>query len=151
MKAALSMIAVALLGLAMGARVAAAADGAPADPAAPNLEVAVPDDDAGAEAPAIDPLQRISELEARLEQTRSVAAGQKPRVVLGGYVDFGFFVPQGDGSGIVRDQGNAMFPQYAGQYGWVFLGDLLAPAVNSRGEVADLGDPTGAPPRFDSV
>jgi len=33
----------------------------------------------------------------------------------------------------------------------VFLGDLLSPAVNSRGEAADLGDPTGAPDRFDSV
>ncbi len=52
--------------------------------------------------------------------------------------------PSGDGSGIVRDNGNAMFPQYAGQYGWVFLGDILATAVNTRGEVADLGDAAGA-------
>jgi len=41
------------------------------------------------------------------------------------------------------------FPQYAG-YSWVFLGDILATAVNSRGEVADLGDAPDAV-RFDSV
>ena len=66
-------------------------------------------------------------------------------MTVGGYIDFGFFVPQGDGSGIVRDNGNVLFPEYAGQYGWVFLGDILAPAVNTRGEVADLGDPAGRP------
>ena len=74
-----------------------------------------------------------------------------PAVSLGGYVDFGFFVPQGDGSGIVRDNGNALFPQYAGQYGWVFLGDLLATGgEHAAGEVADLGDAAGAA-RFDSI
>jgi hypothetical protein len=29
-------------------------------------------------------------------------------------------------------------------YGWVFLGDILAPPINSRGEPADLGNPPGA-------
>jgi len=125
---------------------------AAADPPVPALDAPVSDDDsAAAPAPELDPLARLSQLEAQIEQTRSVAAGQKPRVTLGGYLDVGFFVPQGDGSGIMRDQSNALFPQYEGQYGWVFLGDLLAPAVNSRGEAADLGDATGAPPRFDSV
>jgi hypothetical protein len=117
---------------------------------APSLDAADPDAEA-APPPDMDPLARISELEARLEQTRSVAAGQRPRVVIGGYADLGFFVPQGNGAGIMRDQGNQIFPQYMGQYGWVFLGDILAPAVNSRGEVADLGDATGAVPRFDSI
>jgi hypothetical protein len=85
---------------------------------------------------------------------RGLLAGRQPRVTIGGYIDFGFFAPQGDGSGIIRDQGNVLFPQYAmpgSRYGWVFLGDILSTAVNSRGEVADLGDPTGAPDRFDSV
>jgi hypothetical protein len=50
----------------------------------------------------------------------------------------------------MRDDGNALFPQYQGKYGWVFLGDLLAPAVNTRGEAADLGDAAGAQ-RFDSI
>jgi len=67
----------------------------------------------------------------------------------GGYVDFGFFVPQGDGSGYVQDYGHARYPNLSG-YSWVFLGDLLAPAVNSRGEVADLGSAPGVD-RFDSV
>jgi hypothetical protein len=107
-------------------------------------------DEPGAEE-TLDPYTRIRDLEIRLEQTRSVIAGQKPRVSLNGYIDGGFFVPQGNGAGIVRDGGNTLFPQYAGKYGWVFLGDILATAVNSRGEVADLGDATGAPPRFDSI
>src|SRR5262245_36129408 len=86
--------------------------------------------------PLEDPFTRIKDLETRLDKQQEQMASQRPRVSLGGYVDFGFFVPRGDGSGIIRDNGNAMFPQYAGQYGWVFLGDLLATAVNSRGEVA---------------
>ncbi len=58
--------------------------------------------------------QRMRELELRLEQTREQMQQRgAPRVSLGGYVDFGFFVPQGDGSGIMRDYGNALFPQYA--------------------------------------
>jgi hypothetical protein len=99
---------------------------------------------------APDPLTRIRDLELRLEQTREELQRNRPRVTVGGYVDFGFFVPQGDGSGIVRDSGNLIFPEYAGRYGWVFLGDLLAPTVNSRGEVADVGDAAGSV-RFDSI
>jgi hypothetical protein len=109
------------------------------------------DDDGSMDAPAIDPFERIHDLEVRLEQTRALTLGQKPRITVSGFIDGGFFVPQGNGSGIVRDEGNTLFPEYKGRYGWVFLGDLLSTAVNSRGEVADLGDPTGAPPRFDSV
>ncbi len=71
-------------------------------------------------------------------------------VTFGGYVDVGFFVPFGTGVGVQQDFGNVAFPQYAGKFGWVFYGDLLAPTVNSRGEAADLGDLPGAK-RFDSV
>jgi hypothetical protein len=125
---------------------------APPSAAAPPPAVAPPEDAAAVEAPPTDPIGAIKDLEAQLEQTRSLVLGRQPRVVLGGYIDLGFFVPQGDGSGIVRDAGNVYLPQYAGQYGWVFMGDLLSPAVNSRGEVADLGtQATGAPPRLDSV
>jgi hypothetical protein len=98
-----------------------------------------------------DPIAKIAELEARIDQLQSVIVGRQPRVIVGGYIDLGFFVPEGNGSGIIRDQGNVYFPQYAGRYGWVFLGDILSTAVNSRGEAADLGDATGAPPRFDSI
>jgi hypothetical protein len=117
------------------------------------LPAAPPPDEATVEESApVDPVAAIKDLETRLDQTRSLVLGRQPRVVVGGYIDLGFFVPQGDGSGIVRDAGNVVLPEYAGQYGWVFLGDLLSPAINSRGEVADLGtQATGAAPRFDSV
>ncbi|HXI58576.1 MAG TPA: outer membrane beta-barrel protein [Polyangia bacterium] len=97
-----------------------------------------------------DLADRMRDTEARLEQLRGVVLGRQPRVTVGGYVDFGFFAAQGNGSGIIRDDGNALFPQYKGQYGWVFLGDLLAPTVNSRGEAADLGDAAGVQ-RFDGI
>jgi hypothetical protein len=117
-------------------------------PAAPNLNA--PDDAAEAE-PEVDPIAKMVELEARLDQQQAVIVGRQPRVIVGGYLDLGFFAAQGNGSGIIRDEGNVYFPQYGGKYGWVFLGDILSPAVNTRGEVADLGDATGAPPRFDSI
>lgn len=120
-------------------------------PAAPAPADDAAGEDEGTDQAPIDPFLRIHDLETRLEQTRSLITGRQPRVTVGGYIDIGGFIPQGNGSGIIRDQGNSIFPQYTGQYGWVFLGDLLAPTVNSRGEVADLGDPAGAPPRFDSI
>ncbi len=60
---------------------------------------------------------------------------------ISGYVDFGAFDVQGrDGSGLRIDTDHRLFPEYA--YvpdGWVFLGDPLSVAVNSRGEPADTG------------
>src|SRR5204862_7992807 len=47
--------------------------------------------------------------------------------------------------------GNVVLPQH-GNDGWVMMGDIVSPAVNSRGEIADQGtEATGAVPRFDSV
>ena len=113
--------------------------GAP-EPAAPDLEQAT-----------IEQLsQKVALLETQLQQTQALVVSRNPNVTIGGYVDFGFFAAQGDGSGIMRDNGNLLFPQYVGRYGWVFLGDLLAPTVNSRGEAADLGEPAGIE-RFDSI
>src|SRR5262249_50731428 len=56
-----------------------------------------------------------------------------------GYVDFGFFYAGGDGSGIRPDIGHQRFPEYNGVVPdhWVFYGDPLATAINSRGEPAD--------------
>src|SRR5882672_865358 len=107
----------------------------PADapvPAVPPAVSQTPPDDAADETAPMDPFATIKDLETRLEQTRSLVVGRQPRVVVGGYIDLGFFVPQGDGSGLVRDGGNLVFPQYSG-YGWVMMGDILSPAVNSRG------------------
>ena len=88
--------------------------------------------------------------EARLAQSEALVRNNQPTVQVGGYVDFGFFVPQGNGAGYVEDFGHVYFPQYAGRFGWVFLGDILAPAVNTRGEVADLGPAPGVT-RYDSI
>jgi hypothetical protein len=96
---------------------------------------------------------RMLDLEQRLDQTRQIATLRRPIMSAIGYIDFGFFVPSGIGAGIVQDSGAAsarVFPQYADRNGWVFLGDILAPAVNTRGEVADLGEFAGID-RFDSV
>jgi len=74
-------------------------------------------------------------------------------VTIGGYIDAGFFSAGGNGSGVMQDEGpksERLFPQYYDHYGWVFLGDLLAPAINSRGEAADLGN-LPKTDRFDSV
>ena len=92
----------------------------------------------------------IEELEARLEQQED-RDNELSIVRLFGYADIGFFVPRGnDGAGWVRDFSNAQFPEFAGRFGWVFLGDILATTVNTRGEVADLGDAPAAV-RFDSI
>ena len=93
----------------------------------------------------------LEELEARLRQQENEQA-PPPRLRFFGYVDLGAFVPLGnEGVGWTRDAGFTQFPEYAGQYAWVFLGDIFATTVNTRGEVADLGDAPGAAQRFDSI
>jgi hypothetical protein len=88
--------------------------------------------------------------EQRIAQSEALARNSQSAVQVGGYVDLGFFVPQGNGSGYVEDFGHVFFPEYAGRFGWVFLGDILAPAVNTRGEAADLGTAPGVN-RYDSI
>lgn len=90
-------------------------------------------------------------VDAQIRQNEQLANARRSVVSWGGYVDFGFFIPSGNGAGYVQDYGHARFPgpPYDG-YSWVFLGDILAPAVNSRGEVADLGDAPGVD-RYDSI
>ena len=113
----------------------------PPPPAAPDLS-----------APPVDeaPAPTLSDLDARLQRTEDLVLNRQPAVSFSGYIDFGFFVPTGDGSGYIQDFGHARYPAYMGAYGWVFLGDILAPAVNSRGEVADLGSAPGVD-RFDGI
>jgi hypothetical protein len=111
-----------------------------------DLDVVEPDDGSG---DSVE--QRLADLEQRLADMQEVAARRRPIVTVGGYVDFGFFAAGGDGSGVVQDLGpNRYFPAEADRYTWVFLGDLLAPAVNSRGEAADLGNLPGVD-RYDSI
>jgi hypothetical protein len=87
--------------------------------------------------------------EQQIRQNEQLVANTGPTLRWSGYIDAGFFVPEGSGAGYVQDYGHQRFPAYDST-SWVFLGDILAPAVNSRGEVADLGDAPGVD-RFDSI
>jgi hypothetical protein len=90
--------------------------------------------------------RQIQALKQEVHDLRDVVAGRTPSVTLSGYGDFGFFVPEGTGVGYIQDVGppaSRYFPQYYGRYAWVFLGDILAPAINTRGEPASLGNPPG--------
>jgi hypothetical protein len=124
----------------------------PATPATP-ATAAPPPVELAAVPPATDePADAATEaalIEQQIRQNEQLAAGSRQLLFWSGYVDFGFFVPQGDGSGYVQDYGHARYPNLR-NYNWVFLGDILAPAVNSRGEVADLGQAPGVD-RFDSI
>jgi hypothetical protein len=68
-----------------------------------------------------------------------------------GYLDFGFFYVQGDGSGIRPDIGYQHFPEYKGVVpdSWVFMGDPLSTMINSRGDPADTDGSRAV--TFDSV
>lgn len=133
---------------------------APAEPAPP--AVPTPAEAAAEEAPVeeaepeeVDLEQKAQELESKIEELESklqmVEQSRKAKfpVKLSGYGDIGLFATQGDGAGVRRDIGHNLFPQYS-DIGWVFYGDLLATSVNSRGDVADLGELPGVD-RFDSV
>jgi hypothetical protein len=107
------------------------------------------------EPPKVDP--KLQELEQRLEKAEEKIdeleddnkyLDDKVKDLMplsgriSGYVDVGFFATSGDGSGIREDLINSYFPEYAGKVpgSWVFMGDPLSTAVNSRGEPADTGD-----------
>jgi hypothetical protein len=155
----------ALLSLALLPSVARAQTQAPPLPPAAPTPVDETAGDAAADADAEPTLpvdtqtqindlrERILDLEQRLEQTRQIATARRPILSINGYVDAGFFATSGTGVGIVQDSGPASaraYPGYMNRYSWVFLGDILSTAVNSRGEAADLGDFAGIN-RFDSV
>jgi hypothetical protein len=130
---------------------------APGGTAAPAAETAV--ELTPADADTVEPddggdndnEQRFADLEHRLADMQEVANRRRSIVTVGGYVDFGFFATTGDGTGFVQDLGpNRHFPGEADKFAWVFLGDLLAPAVNSRGEPASLGNAPGVS-RYDGI
>jgi hypothetical protein len=100
---------------------------------------------------AVQPAQleeKIADLETRLNMAEQSRASRFP-IKLTGYGDIGLFAAQGDGAGLRRDIGHTMFPGRS-DIAWVFYGDLLATPVNSRGDIADLGELPGVD-RFDSV
>ncbi len=87
-----------------------------------------------------DDLAQLRDDNAFLEQRLAAATRLSAR--FSGYLDLGFFATDGDGAGTRTDLGNTYFPEYAGVVpdSWVFLGDPLSTAINSRGEPADTGD-----------
>lgn len=100
------------------------------------------------DAKTIELENKLGELENRLQTSENSRKSRFP-IKLGGYGDVGFFATQGDGSGLRRDVAHMMFPEHE-DIGWVFYGDLLATQVNSRGDVADLGELPGVD-RLDAV
>lgn len=116
-----------------------------AQPAEPEADEAATEEETTEE---VDLDAKTAELETKLAevetQLRTQEQSRKARfpIKIGGYGDVGFFDAQGDGSGTRRDVAHMMFPEHQ-DIGWVFYGDLLATQVNSRGDVADLGELPG--------
>jgi hypothetical protein len=87
-----------------------------------------------------DRMDEVEENQAWTEQRVDQVMPVKGRLT--GYVDFGFFFVQGDGRGIRTDLGHEALPEYADVVpdSWVFLGDPLATAINSRGDAPDVSE-----------
>jgi hypothetical protein len=92
----------------------------------------------------------LAELRGRLQAQQEDEARFRPTFDFHAYVDLGAFYPFGDGVGVVLDAGKQITGDRFRDVAWVFLGDLLSTAVNSRGEAASLGQLPGVE-RFDSV
>jgi hypothetical protein len=108
--------------------------------------------------PAVDPEpERMKALEERLQALEDELAVAKDESTyleeqlqkllpltgkISGYLDLGAFVTTGNGAGTRTDLGNLLFPEYAGVVpgSWVFYGDPMSTAINSRGDVADTGE-----------
>jgi len=87
--------------------------------------------------------ERVEALESEQQWTSQRVDQLMPLTgKLSGYLDFGFFWVQGDGRGIRTDVGHRALPQYDGVVpdSWVFLGDPLSTAINSRGDPADVAE-----------
>ncbi len=149
-------------GVAAAAGAAVTTTAGSASPAQATAPAAAPSD--GAVTPASDPPVRRSELVAQNERLQrelaqlrqelsslrdehsSTSAQVRSLLPLQnrftGYLDVGFFYVGGDGTGIRTDTGYAVLPQYRGVVpdSWVFLGDPLATAINSRGDPANTGE-----------
>jgi hypothetical protein len=125
--------------------VTAAAQPAPPTSTAPAADADEASDDADSAALAA----KVQELEDKLASLQNQQANKPFPIKITGYGDLGAFATQGDGTGFRRDIGHTAMPSL-NNYGWVFYGDLLATQINSRGDVADLGQAPGVD-RFDSV
>lgn len=105
-------------------------------------------EDSEAQRDAADLAVKNAELERRiaeLEKKQDLAEPKLERLAflsgrLGGYLDVGFFLVGGDGSGTRTDDRNTRFPEHEHTGGqWVYMGDPLSTMINARGDVADTG------------
>jgi len=136
-----------IISIAPGVGAALLAVTAAAQPAPPAAAPPAAADEAGDDSAAL--AAKVQDLEDKLASLQNQQANKPFPIKITGYGDLGAFATQGDGSGFRRDIGHAMMPSL-NNYGWVFYGDLLATQINSRGDVADLGQAPGVD-RFDSV
>ena len=104
-------------------------------------------DEPGPNTQLLERMQRLEDELALLREDNAVlehkvSAAQLLSARFSGYLDLGFFATTGNGAGIRSDIGNLYFPRYAGIVpgSWVFMGDPLSTAVNSRGDPADTGE-----------
>ncbi|MBK7864003.1 MAG: hypothetical protein IPJ65_36435 [Archangiaceae bacterium] len=100
---------------------------------------------------AIEALQsKVEEMQAQIDSLRAKQDWfMRTSVKLSGYLDFGFFWVQGNGSGVRRDLNGSLGFHGEVPDTWVLGGDPLSTAINSRGDVADVGDSRAI--RFDPV
>ena len=114
----------------------------------PSTQTAAPDSTAD----IADLKEQLAQTQARLtaiEKKQGWLAKLSAR--FSGYLDLGFFVVQGNGSGVRKDIGHGAAPKFGDSVlgSWVLYGDPLATAINSRGEPADIGDSRAI--RFDAI
>lgn len=81
--------------------------------------------------------------------TQQAEAQSAVQVVFSGYIDVGFFAVGGNGSGVRKDYGRQVPGTSDILSSWVLIGDPLSTTINSRGDVADLGDSRAL--RFDPI
>jgi hypothetical protein len=126
-----------------------AQDAEPVAPVPPPLVVEEPKpDDTKQRVDALE--QKMADLEEKLDAAKDDNAYLEEKVnallplagKLTGYVDVGFFATTGNGAGTRSDLIGTYFGEYIGIIpgSWVFMGDPLSTAVNSRGDVADTGE-----------
>jgi hypothetical protein len=118
-----------------------------------------PADDGQADEPDWATRDDVDELKEKLQALQAQLDATRDRqdflarfaVRFAGYLDFGFFWVQGDGSGVRPDVQHLAAPELRGQIlgSWVLAGDPLSTSINSRGDVADVGQSRAV--RFDPV
>jgi hypothetical protein len=102
-------------------------------------------------APTAEDLQKLADQDQALRDDvdalkdqvddlqKQVTALSALKARVSGYLDVGWFYVGGNGSGLRTDAAAIYYPEYAYAAPWIFLGDPLSVAINSRGEPATTG------------